>query len=146
MNFEKVMRDLESGYRLTFIGGGISWVEVVTRWNKDLFVVQALHSEIGADDVRFSVSRRNKVPKQLGVCSLESWSVDGHPMVSETRTPHFSEWNNALPQPEFWRRYNASTVDLKASRDMVDFYHKTMGKHAPIEIKWLAEESSRITR
>jgi|GEM_PF-3729058 len=122
---EKFVADIRQGFRITadLESSVDSFAEAVTRNGDDLFFVEASFGGIPESEayegylrMNMTVRRRRAFPGEKGAATLERWSKQETSLAQDFDGYRIQkDRGGELSENEFWRRYNASTVDRAAT-------------------------------
>lgn len=143
LQLEKLKEDLRQGFRITIEDGENSkniTVEVVTRIDDDLFFVMTDFRDWASIPEHYDpdyyahfscdVRRRKKLPGEVGSASLEVFKLNKSTTRYQNSNSFKIQRNKGgnLEEREFWRRYNSSVVDTKATRKYFEFRQQELTK------------------
>lgn len=130
----KVHQDLAAGYRVSFDGTNISFLEVITSTDQDLFRVFAQGEEGKPQLAGYSISRHDRLP-EWGVCGTEIWSI------GQSEDDPGLNYQGALPLAQFMRRYQSSTVNGYLTEALFGHRERYLKKQGvPYSMHWLRDE------
>jgi hypothetical protein len=144
---DKVIEDLKKGFLITFANSASSdgYIATVTRIFADLFIVEASSAGLILPNpsesyfrLGLSISRR----KQAGDLFPDAvWLMNAsskRPVEQKFRVENPAA--ASLTEDEFWRRYNISAVDPKATRQFYKLQKERLESAAdfPFDSSWIS--------